>query len=260
MKAGYYNKFKLRGFLPDSSPRLDVKNTAEQLVGFISELTAVDDIFNRFELDRVKKTIDLCELGITGAVDELIKQIIESTDWWNGSPIQDRTRTPTVNSSRATGFQLRFNFKENNQKRFSIAGNISSDFNKRWKRELFLDNFNQDTDYLYPFSWYEAVLKTYVEYWNPSQVSIIYQSSDWLKMDVKTGIGRLSYFADDYDIPVPGDLKGVEYQKSENGRYLYVCTEIIPEKEAFLACEAKTVAVMNEWLERVPEYKKEKRS
>jgi hypothetical protein len=103
-------------------------------------------------------------------------------------------------------------------------------------------------------------LKTYINYWEPAEASIIYQSSEWLKMGVKTGIGRLSYFSNDFEVPVPKDLKNVTYEPTENGNYLYVCTDIIPEKEVFLACEAKTVAVMNEWLERVPEYKKEKRS
>lgn len=258
MKKGAFNLLELTGFLPDSRPRKNVEETAEELVGFIDKLSVIDDIFNRFELGDVKKTIDLVELDKVGAEKELAKQIIETTNWWNGAPLKDRTRTPTMHSSLATGFQLRLNFKEGKQTRFSLAGNISSDYNTNWKRELFLDNFNVKTDHLYPFAWYESVLRAYVDYWNPSEASIICKSSDWLKMDVKTGIGRLSYFSDDYDIPVPKDLKGVEYRPSENGSYLYVCTDIVPDKEVFQACEAKTVDVMNEWLERVPEYRKEK--
>jgi hypothetical protein len=106
----------LRGYLKKSVERKSVEETAIELIGFLIELSKIDAIFSEFELNKVKKPVNIHKLGISGAQKELIKQIVESTDWWNGAPIEDRTRNPTEKSSLATGFTLSLNFKENGKK------------------------------------------------------------------------------------------------------------------------------------------------
>lgn len=257
MRKGEFNLLGLRSMLPVLETELSVKETATELILLLDNLSKFDPIFSAFVPQKRKKTrIDLSAFGIEGAVEDLTKYFLDSTNWTQNVPTWDVTPNPTEDSKLSTGFQFNFAFDEAGENRFHLTGNISHT-SKHFPRIVHLQYFNTKTDFNYSFGWYENLLKAYVQYWQPLEASIIYLGSEWLNMNVKTGIGRVTYFSHHFDeFEIPNNLSGVEYVHQDNGRYLYVCPECIPEKEAFLAHEAKTVRVMKELLSRVPEYQK----
>jgi hypothetical protein len=58
-------------------------------------------------------------------------------------------------------------------------------------------------------------------------------------MGVKTGMGRLSNFSSEFEVQVPKDLKNVTYEPTEDGTYLYVCTDFMPERRHFFLVKRK---------------------
>lgn len=260
MRKGALNLLTLRGVLQSQNAGLSVNNTSRALILFLDELSRVDPIFNSFvPLKRPNTTIDIQGLGTEGAINKLNEYFLSSTNWTHDVPAWDRTSNPTLDSKLSTGFQFNFEFREGDEARFSMTGNISSDFRNpnTPPHMLNFQYFNTETDHVYSFAWYESLLKSYVSHWQPKEASIIYHSSEWLNMNVKTGIGRISYFSNNYDrFEIPNDLSEVQYRPGENGRFLYVCPEFVPEVEAFRAAEAKTVSVMKELLSRVSGYSK----
>lgn len=255
MKQGAFNLLSLRAILPDSDIGLSVKDTARQLITFMDKLSDIDPMFSSFTpLKRKNTLIDIKALGVDDAIDALSTYFLESNNWRNDLPTWDIRENPDENSSQSVGFRFVFGFKDKGESRLSITGNISND-TKHFPRVLFLQYFNQETEHTYPISWYESCLKAVVQYWQPQEASV--GSSAWTQMKVKTGLGRISYFANDYaKFDVLDDLTDVEYIKADNGRYLYICPSFTPELETFKAEEAQIVSVMEELRTRVPEYSK----
>lgn len=258
MKKGALNLLAIRAGLPDSDTPLSVKETSETLIRFLEALSEVDPMFSAFTpLKRKDTVIDINILGVQGATDALIAYFLASTNWKHNKPTWDVRENPDEDTTQSTGNEFTFGFKDGGENRLSVTGNISKN-TKHSPRIVFLDYFNQNTEHTYPFSWYEALLKAYVKFWQPQEATI--GTSTWTRMNVKTGLGRISYFAHDYDkFDVPNDLLGVEYVKADGGRYLYICPKFTPELEAFKAQDATVNKVMEELRARVPEYTKPQR-
>jgi hypothetical protein len=58
----------------------------------------------------------------------------------------------------------------------------------------FLEYFNSNIDCLYPLTWYEELLKIYVNYWELAEGSIVYLSSELVEDGSKDRYGSSQQF------------------------------------------------------------------
>ncbi|WP_075604139.1 hypothetical protein [Saccharicrinis aurantiacus] len=72
----------------------------------------------------------------------------------------------------------------------------------------------------------------------------------------KAPLGWLTYFSNDYEIAIPDDLEGIEYEHTETGKYLILTREIPISAEKQEANKQKLLSLMGEIERRVPEYSK----
>ena len=73
----------------------------------------------------------------------------------------------------------------------------------------------------------------------------------------KKPLGWITYFSNDYEIPIPDNLEGIEYEHTDKGKYLILTREdFTTDKEAYEAHKQKLLEVMEEIKRRVPEYGK----
>ncbi|MGL1933180.1 MAG: hypothetical protein OCC45_15705 [Desulfotalea sp.] len=68
-------------------------------------------------------------------------------------------------------------------------------------------------------------------------------------------LGLVSYFNNDYEIPIPDDLGGVEYEYTANGKYLFATRDNNASDEKILTVyKPKILAIMEELKQKSPEY------
>ncbi|MDO6760673.1 hypothetical protein Q4566_10720 [Tamlana sp. 2_MG-2023] len=73
---------------------------------------------------------------------------------------------------------------------------------------------------------------------------------------LKTPLGWITYFSNDYEIPIPDYLEGIEYEHTDNGKYLILTRENPIAPELLETIKEKLINLMGEIKERVPEYSK----
>ncbi|MGL1933186.1 MAG: hypothetical protein OCC45_15735 [Desulfotalea sp.] len=68
-------------------------------------------------------------------------------------------------------------------------------------------------------------------------------------------LGLVSYFNNDYEISIPDDLGGVEYEYTANGKYLFATRDNNASDEKILTVyKPKILAIMEELKQKSPEY------
>jgi hypothetical protein len=67
-------------------------------------------------------------------------------------------------------------------------------------------------------------------------------------------LGLITYFSNDFEIPIPNDLEGIEYEFTEKGKYLSVISKEDFREEDMELYKAKLIDVMNQISIRVPAY------
>lgn len=72
----------------------------------------------------------------------------------------------------------------------------------------------------------------------------------------KYPLGLITYFSNDFEIPIPDDLKGIEYEFTDNGKYLSVVSRNNYREEDIEIYKKKLLNVMAQISQRVPEYVK----
>jgi hypothetical protein len=70
----------------------------------------------------------------------------------------------------------------------------------------------------------------------------------------KAHLGLITYFSNDFEIPIPNDLEGIEYEFTEKGKYLSVISKEDFREEDMELYKAKLIDVMNQISIRVPAY------
>jgi hypothetical protein len=66
-------------------------------------------------------------------------------------------------------------------------------------------------------------------------------------------LGLITYFSNDYEIPIPDYLEGIEYEHTDKGKYLFLAKEYLVDDEKK---KQKLLEIMEEIKRRVPEYSK----
>lgn len=72
----------------------------------------------------------------------------------------------------------------------------------------------------------------------------------------KAPLGWITYFSNDYEISVPNDLEGIQYEHTENGKYLILTKENPTDSAVLDTNKEKLITLMEEIKERVPNYGK----
>jgi hypothetical protein len=73
----------------------------------------------------------------------------------------------------------------------------------------------------------------------------------------KRPLGWITYFSNDCKPEIPNDLKGIEYEFTDKGKYLILTREdFTADKETYEAHKQKLLNLMDEIKNRVPEYSK----
>lgn len=153
--------------------------------------------------------------------------------------------------SRDFGFSLVIQFEQESRKLSFTCKIGSSSVNAIG----LLSNNNFDVDLLMG----DEILRNLISTGLVKQGVIKLSDLKFLKAcrSYKYPLGYVTYFSNDYEIPVPDDLEGIEYEHTDNGKYLILSREdITSNPEKLEAGKQKLLDTMAEIKRRVPEYGK----
>lgn len=195
--------------------------------------------------------IDIEDIGVEQAKDKLAQLILTS----HLSDIRkyDKVDNPTIDFSRDLGFRHLLKFPKGNKNRFSLTGNLGTnsypDFN--------IEYFYSDDEFSY--QWYEEVLSHVVNTLNPIYAGVTLTLTTFIELfselKVKHPFGWITYFSNDYELQIPDDLEGVEYEHTDKGKYLILTREdFTTDKEAYEEQRDRLLEFMKEVKRRVPRY------
>ncbi|MGB3464739.1 MAG: hypothetical protein WBA74_05705 [Cyclobacteriaceae bacterium] len=230
-----------------SHRRLSVLESSEQIFKLLKSLYEVEKRFENPTLSKLKYDDVVISLKNTSEV-EIISNISQTILNFSKDDIQkyeDENRL-SVEYSRDIGFS--FVLRYNDLATFniiigsSIAGGIAT-------TKLSIANM----------SWYFKLLKGVIEVSSVIEGAIELQDMTFSKSlrVYRAPLGLITYFSNDYEIPIPDDLEGIEYEYTDKGKYLILTQENIAKDEAKLEeAKQKLLKTMQAIADRVPEYKK----
>lgn len=228
-----------------------VLEISEQLVTIIKVLaredkTFINPVYSKQGFDSVELNIN--DTDILNKVSNLILDTHKSDIKQN-----EKEESPDLNFSRDFGFRLLFDFKENKKRKFSLTAVLGGVRYQNIRVEYFTSDFE------FSQNWYESVLMKLVNETNPHYAGITLNLDSFLDtlrpLNIKQPFGWVTYFSNDNEIQIPNDLEGVEYERTENGKFIILTREdFTVSKEAYEVQRDKLLAVMKEVKERVPEY------
>ncbi|GAA4274608.1 hypothetical protein U6A24_16675 [Aquimarina gracilis] len=221
------------------------------LVRIIKQLSLIDDSFNSPIHCKEGFKDEQLDINKPEIVEQLSQLILET----NKSDIKqhEKEENPTTDFSRDFGFHILFNFKLGNKEVFSITSVVGATKYEYIKVEYF------NRDFEHSQNWYESVLKCLVNETNSryASINIILSTFNDLKrpLNIKQPFGWFTYFSNDNEIQIPDDLEGVEYEHTEEGKYVILTRDdFTVSKEAYEVQRDRLLAIMKEVKERVPEY------
>jgi hypothetical protein len=166
----------------------------------------------------------------------------------------DKVENPDINYSRPFGFTFGLQFRDEGKKLVALTFKLGSSVKNTIGTISISNEFRKD------FDWYKSVLSSFVQEEKvycacarPNDLAYLERGMSSYKFT----LGWITYISNDYEIPIPDDLKGVEYEHADNGKYLILTREdFISEPERFEAGKQKLLEIMEEIKRRVPEYSK----
>lgn len=103
----------------------------------------------------------------------------------------------------------------------------------------------------------EKVLKTLIDSSSTLLGSLKITDTNFLKLSkiYKYPLGLITYFSNDYELKIPDDLIGLEYEYTNKGKYLILTREdFTADTETFQHYKNKLLNIMEEIKNRVPEF------
>ena len=248
------NIFIIRSLLKQENK--SIFEVSELLINVLVKLSEYDKIFLKFVYSKQgfeDNTIDLSELDIQLAKKRLADIILYS----NLTDIQkhEKVKNPDVYFKRDFGFLHLIKFSIKNEEQFTISGNIGTKNYPSFRIEHFYGKKE------YSFHWYNNILKCIIDYFEPIYAAVTIRLTSFIdifsKLNVKHPLGWITYFSNDYELQIPDDLEGIEYEHTEKGKYLILTREdFTVSKEAYEEQRDKLLKIMQEIKRRVPEYSK----
>lgn len=246
------NIFMVRSLLKQEAK--SIREISDKLIDVLVGLGQIDSSFYHPLYSREgfqSEKIDIKAIGIDQAKDKLAQLIL--TSHLSDITQYDKVDTPTIDFSRDLGFRHLLQFSKDDKNKFSLTGNLGTnnypDFN--------IEYFYSDDEFSY--SWYEEVLKYVVNTFNPVYAGVTITLTTFIQLlselKVRHPFGWITYFSKDYELQIPDDLKGIEYEYTDKGKYLILTREDFTiSKEAYEVQRDRLLSLMKEVKQIVPEY------
>ena len=232
-----------------------IKEVAEDFWNCCFQLSKVDDIFCepvfskenfkevRFKVDGTSKST---------VVESMAKTILKFSE--TDIKTYEKDINPDINYSRDFGFSWVASFKNDDGKDcFSLSVSMGS---AKWNG---ISTLTFSREYNKEFAWYFKVLGLLIALNDAKIGGVNLRGSEFLNAigNVKRPLGWITYISNDYEIPIPDDLEGIEYEHTDKGKYLILTREdFTTDKETYEAHKQKLLDTMEEIKRRVPEYGK----
>ncbi len=160
---------------------------------------------------------------------------------------------PTTNFSRDFGFSFVLSYQNNSKAVISFVPRMGSIQANGIGTISISKEIDKD------FDWYYSILKAITESTNSQVGSVSFRETPFNEIcnSYKFPLGWITYFSNDYELQIPDDLEGVEYEHTDKGKYLILTREDFTiDKESYEEHKQKLLNIMEEIKQRVPEYSK----
>lgn len=238
-----------------SIQRETILQVSERAIHLFKNLATIDSIFeNVFFIgkdDNNSYPLNIRSSDSTKLLAELILK------FERGSISKyEKEHNPTINFARDFGFSPLFQIRDH-------SGNIltvSITLGRTMGGGVSVRNFNKNRQF--DFQWYYSVLKCLVNELaaNVGTVSISNKAFiDLLApLQVKYPLGWITYFFNDFEIPIPNDLEGMEYEYTDKGKYLILTrSDFTSDKDLYFKYRERLISSMNYLKENIPGYSKD---
>lgn len=235
--------------------KLSINQIAKQIIDFYIRLSSFDTNHSQVNIVSEKKSLhQSIEVNTDNAEKRLAEEILHQ----NTEEIRkmDKVENPTLDfvmdkSIISIGLQttihgetlttLNYSFLDSNNLKSGVGSIVINPicFDTFEKAKFFLDAAKAS------FSVDHSVIK------------IFDRDLNKVARGYKAPLGWITYFSNDYETPIPDDLEGIEYEYTDNGKYLILSREdITTDPEKYEAGKQKLLEVMEEIKRRVPEHGK----
>lgn len=223
---------------------------ATQTWDFFYALFLYDNIlFQEMTLSKERKKSILIKMT-EGNREENISKIAETILIFSKSGIAkyEKEKNPTIEYSRPFGFSFVVSFMVNNKVVLSFIPKLGSDSGNG------IGFVNQLFHHERSFNWYLDILKIMQNSTNAT-FGIMYSGGFKYDTNINYPLGFITYFSNDYDVQIPDNLEGFEYEYTSKGKYLIATREdFTVSKEAYQEQKEKLLRTMEYLGKTVPGY------
>lgn len=243
---------KLFPYAELSNRKLTIREIAVLVLNFYRKLAHENDNFNVLYIVSEKKAlydgIDINEAeAIKKLAEEILNQNIEDIKK------QDKVESPNIDYSRESDILFSLEAKVNHETLlslfFAFGTKVKSSIGAIVTNVICFDSFNK----VYVF------IKAVNDVFNVDYSTIKIKERDFTRKvrDFEAPLGWITYFSNNYNISIPDDLEGIEYEHTEKGKYLILTREdFTVDKESYETHKQKLLDLMEEIKQRVPENSK----
>ncbi len=228
---------------------------ASDLDRVFKALSKLDSIFNQVYFI-TKKGENLINVSEEESVDLLASTLLERS--LKDIKQFDKIESPDVNYSRPYGYSFGLSFKENTKPILHLNFKIGGDSNNS------IGSISLTNYLVRDYSSFKEILKVFNENLAVKYSSVRLVDVEFLTIansKYKGHLGWITYFSNDYEIDIPDDLEGIEYEHTSNGKYLILTKDNLSvdynNDEAY---KNRLLKLMEEISERVPEYRRYKKN
>ena len=234
---------------------LSILNIAQYIIGFYRNLILGNSDYQNIYVVSEKPAIHMCiSVESPNSIQRLAEEILNQ----NVDDIRriDKIENPDIHYCRTDQFiSFSLESKKNGHTLctlsfcVSVSKNLQTSIGSIAIHKECFDTFEKAKYFL------EAVNSTFsVKY---SAIKISDKELNRLGRIYKAPLGWITYFSTDYEVLIPDDLSGIEYEYTVGGKYLILSREDIPgSPEKLDLCKQKLICLMQEIEKISPAYSK----
>lgn len=228
-----------------------INEIASDLIRVFQTLSKFDTIFNELYFI-TKKDENLINVNDKNSVKMFAYNILE----YSLKDIKkfDKVEYPSVNHSRPFGYSFGLSFKENTKSVLYLNFKIGGDSNNS------IGSISIPNYLVRDYTLFKEILNTFNEILEVKYSSVRLIDIDFLTIansKYKNHLGWITYFSNHYEINIPNDLEGIEYEHTDKGKYLILTKDNLSIDESKdETYKRKLLTTMETIANRVPEYKK----
>jgi hypothetical protein len=237
-------------------PQESIKDVAIRTIKLFISLRETDSVFSKpFFLG--KNDQDKYEIDLT-SIDESAMHLSELIlKYAKGSIAEyEKEGKPTITFSRNFGFANVYQFFSKERKAFTLFTNFGSASGGG----IGINSFSKEKEF--SFDWYYSVLKCLVNEIAANVGTVSISNTAFIDLlaplQVKYPLGWITYFSNDFEIPIPNDLEGMEYEHADKGKYLILTrSDFTSDKDLYFKYREKLISTIKYLKENTPGYAKD---